>query len=157
MKPRTVLPVAAAAAALAAAATTLTPAGAATTATSLRFFAADSPWNTPLPPAPVIDRNSARWVNAIKDGAHVANIGDYGVPIYHADATDRRFKGPLRYAPALAPNPFTNEPAPLRSKYRASSGTDGAMGVVRDDKTYEFWQSAGARVTPSHRGALCSM
>jgi len=140
MRIRPVLPLVTAAAALALAGPALTAVEATTTPNPIAYFAANSAWNTPIPPAPAIDPDSERWVSAIKDGAHVANIGDYGVPVYDSGATDRRFKVPLRYSPAWGPNPFATDRAPLRWTYRPSSGTDSAMVVIRDGKTYEFWQ-----------------
>lgn len=127
-------------------------------AAAARPFAASSAWNTPIPPAPVVDGLSALMVAHLSGGAHpaIANLYDYGVPVWEADASTPRHAvkclrpwGTCELERQLVPVPVGAHP---------SSGSDGAMVVVDhpSGRAYEFFEgrSAGAAWTAGWGGVV---
>lgn len=104
-----------------------------------RPFAADSPWNRPIPARPALDPLSSRWVRYLSAaGPQSALLEDTGVPVYVADAQTPRHRVTCTRNYGRCPA----APVPIPLGARPASGADGAM-VVIDRSTgrhHDFWQ-----------------
>ncbi|MGY1621441.1 hypothetical protein ACI789_04505 [Geodermatophilus sp. SYSU D00965] len=106
-------------------------------------FAADSPWNSPIPEDPRLDQASDDMATALlEDGGAVALLYDYGVPVYEVDAG----------TPSVAVDctqtgwgecPLETEPVRVPDGASPSAGSDGAMVVIdrATGRVYDFWQA----------------
>ncbi len=106
-------------------------------------FAANSPWRTELNPAAALDSNSSAMVNqAARRDALNANLDQYGIPIYDADASTPRHAVTCTVT-AWGRCPFTGVQVPIPTGATPQSGSDGAMAVIDRSagKVYEFWQA----------------
>lgn len=110
------------------------------TASGWRPFAATSPWNQPIPAGSRPVAGSAAMVTRLSSAPALANIYDYGVPVYRATASTPRLQvtctkrwGPCELEAARVPIPVGARP---------SRGSDGAMVVIDEAarRSYEFWQ-----------------
>jgi hypothetical protein len=108
-----------------------------------RPFAADSPWNTPIPASARVDPRSDAMVAQLTDGAPAATIYEYGDAIWDADASTPRQRivcersdewGACGIEGAQVPIPDGAEPDP---------GSDGAMIVVDHERglAWDFWRA----------------
>lgn len=108
------------------------------------LFAADSPFNTPIPGDAAVDPQSDRYVEGIREAARespfVLSVRRYTVAVYHADARTPRYDVALtadyedRAHVIGVPIPDGAEPDPSE---------DGHLAVI-DDSTgceYDFWQA----------------
>jgi hypothetical protein len=104
------------------------------------LFAADSPFNTPIPADPVLDDNSAEWSSYIAgDGYEQATLlYEDGVPIYDANAATPRVRVRVTNDWGLHP---TSVPIPAGAT--PATGPDGAMVVIdwSTRRHYDFWQA----------------
>lgn len=115
-------------------------ASAAQSASRTRPFAPAGAWNSPIPQRPALDPASARIAGYLGGERGTANLYDYGVPVYEADAdTPRR---PVQCTAPWGRCELEDAPVPLPEGARPSRGSDGAMVVVdaARGKVYDFWQ-----------------
>jgi hypothetical protein len=110
---------------------------------SARFFAPNSAWNTPVPASPVLDQGGRAMVNHLASGAHpgIANLYEFGVPIWEADATTKRYAVNCMHSWGTCQ--LEQEPVPVPAAAVPSSGSDAAMVVIdrSTGKAYEFWEA----------------
>lgn len=103
------------------------------------FTEADWLWDQ-IPTNPQLDPNSAAIANHLASGQHIANLYDYGVPIYEANSsTPRHNVDCLENWGTCA---LEQESVPIPSNAIPSLGSDAAMVVIDGTagKSYEFWQ-----------------
>lgn len=123
-----------------------------------RPFAADSAWNTAIPATPAIDPWSGLMVAHLSRGPHpaVANLYDYGVPIWEADAATPRYS--VKCLQPWGTCQLEQQPVPVPPGAHPSSGSDAAMVVVDSStrRSFEFWQArnGGAAWTTSWGGVV---
>ena len=112
-----------------------------------RLYAADSPWNTPIPANAAVDVNSAAMAQAVaaaaQSGGFLIAVKRWSWPIYFADAATPKVTVGLTayWAPAKS-----MAGVPIPSNARPDPGGDGHMAIV-DTSTqceYDFWQAAQA-------------
>lgn len=120
------------------------PPAAAPAATVVRPFAAGSPWNTPIPDDPVLDSNSSAIADYLGAQPGVADLYEFGVPIYQADAFTPRYAVDCRRPWGACPLEQARVPIPDGAS--PSVGSDGAMVIIDESsgRTYEFWQAREA-------------
>jgi hypothetical protein len=108
---------------------------------SVDAFAPDSPWRTPIPRDAAVDPAGATMIAwATREDAAYANLVEFGIPIYFADATTPRYRIPCDMTWDRCP--FDGLAVPVPHGARPHSGSDGAM-VVIDTVTrqvFEFWR-----------------
>lgn len=113
-------------------------------AAATRPFATSSPFNVPVRTSPSIDPNSAAMVARLsRTGQAYANLYAYGIPIYTATSSTPRYRVVCDQEGAWGACPLTQQPMPIPTGARPSSGTDGAM-VVIDPATGtvgEYWRA----------------
>lgn len=106
-------------------------------------FAGSPSWYTKIPTDAKVDPNSAAMIARVTrgDGNLVANLLEYGIPIYKADSSTPRHEVECRIK-NWGPCPFAGLDVPIPYNAFPHSGSDGAMVVVdeQERKTYEFWQ-----------------
>ncbi len=106
-------------------------------------FAGSPSWYTKIPADAKVDPNSPAMIARLTrdDGDVVANLIEYGIPIYQADASTPRHRVDCRVKD-WGPCPFAGLDVPIPYGAFPHSGSDGAMVVVDDQerKVYEFWQ-----------------
>jgi len=109
--------------------------------TSGRPYTATSAWNVPVAAQPRLDPNSASMVAHLASSPAIADLYEYGFPVYDATATTRRYRidctepwGTCGLERQLVPVPAGAVP---------SSGTDGAMIVIDWSArlAYDFWRA----------------
>jgi hypothetical protein len=109
-----------------------------------RPFTDASAWNTPIPSSPVLDARSRAIAEYLGGQAAIANLEEYGVPVFDADeSTPRHRVACTRWRgcdleDVLVPIPADATPAP---------GGDGAM-VVIDWSTRNAYEFYGAERHP---------
>lgn len=105
-------------------------------ATGAKYFAADSPWNIPIPASPPLAPNSAAMMSALA-GSGVplgVNQGAWTPGLFFADASTPRTSVPLK-------NAWYADSVPIPAGF-ASSGDSDAHAIVDDKSTgrlYEFY------------------
>ncbi|HEX2698713.1 MAG TPA: hypothetical protein VHM89_00725 [Acidimicrobiales bacterium] len=107
-----------------------------------RLFAADSPVNTPIPAAAVVDAAGDRFGRYLAaHGPAIADLYEYGVPVFDADASTPRVE--VICTKSWGTCGLSRQPVPIPHAAAPSSGSDGAMVVIdRSTRTsYEFWQA----------------
>jgi hypothetical protein len=123
-----------------------------------RPFATTSAWNTPIPARPVLDNRSPLMVAHLSGGLHpaIANLYDYGVPIWEADAAT-----PTHAVRCLRPwgsCELQRQPVPVPDGAYPSRGSDAAMVVVDagSSRSFEFFEagSTGAGWTAGWGGVV---
>lgn len=123
------------------------------TATSGRPFASSSPFNMPIPAAPVLDPNNAAMVGYLNSGVSRVDIIEYGCPVWDAyTATPRKTITVVDpYGIGFAPFAATGGQVPLTSAMTPATGTDKAMVVVEYDEgySYEFYDYRWNNGSPS--------
>jgi hypothetical protein len=119
---------------------------------ALEPFAPGSPFRTAIAPGAAVDPDSAAIIAAVSNNGISANLVEFGIPIYYADA------GTPRQAVECTetywgPCPFDGYEVPIPEGARPHTGSDGAMVVVdqRSRQVFEFWQARrdGGRWTTS--------
>ena len=107
-------------------------------------FAADSPWRVVIPSEATLDPNSAAMVASVQaTPGLVANLVEYGIPIYATNAdTPRHSVSCTRVEYGLCP--FAGWPVPIPDEATPNSGSDGVLVTVdeADGISFEFWQAA---------------
>lgn len=107
-------------------------------------FAGSPSWYTEIPPDAKLDPNSTAMIARVTRGKGdlVANMVEYGIPIYQADSSTPRFRIDCRVK-HWGPCQFAGLDVPIPDGAQPHSGSDGAMVVVDDQerKVYEFWQA----------------
>ncbi|MGY4711962.1 hypothetical protein ACXDF8_20750 [Mycolicibacterium sp. CBM1] len=106
-------------------------------------FAVDSPWRRVIPPDVQTDPNSAAMIASVQPTrALAANLVEFAVPIYQADA------GTPRHTVACTGDawgvcPLTGWSVPIPAAAVPNSGSDGAMVTVdvTTSTIFEFWQA----------------
>ena len=110
------------------------------TADGGRPFADSSAWNQPVPAGHAVDPGSAAMVARLASGHQVADLYEFGVPVFVAtDATPRYRVDCLQDWGVCE---LEDRAVPIPQEARPSSGSDGAMVVVdlATRTSYEFWQ-----------------
>jgi hypothetical protein len=110
---------------------------------SSQLFAASSPFNQLIPANPVLDPSSAAMVAyTSRQGQGFANLWEYGIPIFDADAGTPRYSIGCTMSPAWGPCPFAGLAVPIPAGAAPNAGLDGAMVVIdwSARRSYEFWQ-----------------
>ena len=106
-------------------------------------FAGSSSWYAKIPPDAMVDPNSPAMIARVTRGKGdlVANMVEYGIPIYEADSSTPRHRVDCRVKD-WGPCPFAGLDVPIPDGAFPHSGSDGAMVVVdnQERKVYEFWQ-----------------
>lgn len=109
-------------------------------ATSGRPFAIESVWNSPVPQGPALDANSDTIVAGLSGAPAVADLVNFGIPIYEADAQTPRVTvectEPWGQCPVAGQIPIPAGSVPHK-------GSDGAMVVIdrSADASFEFWRA----------------
>jgi len=105
-------------------------------------FAPGSPFRTVIARGAAVDPGSAAVVAAISQEGLSANLVEYGIPIYHADAGTPRHTVECTETD-WGPCPFAGYEVPIPEGARPHSGNDGAMVVVDQSsrQVFEFWQA----------------
>lgn len=116
------------------------PVGAVVTRSN-RLYAPTSPWNLPLPAAPVLDSGSSVTVAHLAAKPAVADLYAYGFPVYDADASTPRYT--VDCSKPWGPCGLEGQPVPIPSAAVPSPGTDGAMVIIDwgTRRAYDFWQA----------------
>lgn len=111
--------------------------------TSGRPFASTSAWNTPVPTSPQLDPRSASIVSYLSSGSHpaVADLYEYGVPIWDADGSTPRHEVECVRPWGTCGLETTSVPVPAGA-FATDAADDGAMVVVdwSTRKAYEFYE-----------------
>jgi hypothetical protein len=100
---------------------------------------------TPLSGAPRLAGNSTALVHRLASGGPmIANLYQYGTPVFDADATSPRRA--VRCTEPWGTCDLEKAPVPIPDAARPAPGTDAAMVVVdhATDSAYEFWQAKRA-------------
>jgi hypothetical protein len=112
------------------------------TATSGRPWSASSPFNTVLPVNAVLASNSDNVAGYLAGGTNqqIANLYDYGWPVFPADASTPR--ATVRVTQPWGSDPFGGQSVPIPAGFAANAGSDGHVAVVdySTGRSYEFWQ-----------------
>jgi hypothetical protein len=119
------------------------------TATAGRPWSPTSPFNTPLPANPVLDPNSASIAGYLSGGtrSQIANIYDYGWPVFNANASTPR--ATVKSTMNWGPDPFAGLAVPMPTNMQPNPGSDGHAAVIdwSTGRIYEFWQLAKVDAT----------
>ncbi len=105
------------------------------------LFAADSPWNAPIPDDPELDEDSADMAAAlVDDGGGHALVREYGIPVYEVDSSTAAVS--VTCTEDWGPCPLEEGPVRIPDDAVPSPGTDGAMVVIdhASRRVYDFWQ-----------------
>lgn len=119
------------------------PGGASEAAGLVEAFSADSPWRRAITPDAQVDPAGPEILaRATRDGAGYANLVEFGIPIYHADADTPRYRVRCGIT-SWAGCPFDEYDVPIPHGARPHSGSDGAMVVIDPDARliFEFWRA----------------
>ena len=106
-------------------------------------FDAASPWQSPLPVNPAVHPDSDAMVaHLTRDNGVYANLVEFGIPIYYANAESPRYEVPCTVT-TWGPCPFDGRSVPIPDGARPHHGSDGALVVIDEsaDLVYEFWQA----------------
>ena len=97
-------------------------------------------WSTPIGPDPALDSDSGVISAYLGSGPVSANVVQYGIPVYEADADTPRYDVDCRRD--WGDCPLERSPVPIPDGARPSEGTDAAMAIVDAEAgiSYEFWQ-----------------
>jgi hypothetical protein len=107
-----------------------------------RLFADTSAFNNPIGGNVTLDPNSSAMVANLSSGDRpgIANTGDFGYPIYYADASTPRYR--IDCTMDWGRCDLENEPVPIPGNARANKGSDGKLQIIdlTSGKAYELWQ-----------------
>ncbi len=108
-------------------------------------FAASSPWRKAIPSSPPIDPKSAAMIDYAqpKPGALIANLVEFGVPIYPAGNNTPAHTVNCTEA-AFGLCPFAGWPVLIPDGAKPNSGSDHVLVTVDNDggNIFEFWRAA---------------
>lgn len=104
-----------------------------------------APWTTPIRANPVLDPRSAQIARALTRSAPVADLYEYGVPVFTGTEATPRYR--VRCTMPWGPCPLERQPVPIPGHARPSPGSDGAMAVIDEPggRVYDFWQARKVR------------
>jgi hypothetical protein len=109
-----------------------------------RPFDGDSPWNVPIPDDPVVDPGSAAMIsNLVVPGRPpIANLYDFGLPIYEADARTPRHRIRCTEPWGTCDLEEVEGGVPIPDGARANPGSDAAISVVdrAQGRVYCLWR-----------------
>ncbi len=115
------------------------------------LFADDSPWNTPIPKAPLIDPASDALIERFAHeyattsaGAFWISVDEWSVTVFWADDSTPRYDVPLSAAGTWAPvEAATFLQVPIPDDAVPDPSDDGHMVIVSEPTgfMYEFWQA----------------
>jgi hypothetical protein len=129
-----------------------------------RPFSADSPWNTPIPPSPALEANSAQLVQnfiaSTSYGPHLdVNIAGYSIPLYWADANTSTY--PMKAK--IGGEGWSGYPAtmamPIPAGAQPDPQSDHHMLVISADRKLEYGcynVSYSASASPNWQADLCA-
>ena len=106
-------------------------------------FAANSPFNLPIPKSAILDPQSDEMVaHLARKKQATAALYEFAIPIWSADANTPRFSVQCSRSPEWGPCPFAASFVPIPDGAHPHAGSDGAMVIVDQSakKSYEFWQ-----------------
>lgn len=109
-----------------------------------RPFSDDGPWNAPIPNQPLLDDNSSAIVDLLaSSGYGTANLYEFGIPIYDADATTPRHNVSCE-RPGWGTCDIEDGPVPIPAGARPHPGSDGAMVVIDWEarRSYGYFKAA---------------
>lgn len=99
-------------------------------------------WNSPIAADPILDPNSAAMAAYLgAEGRASANLYEFGIPIFYADASTRRYD--VRCTKPWGTCGLEREPVPVPDGAGPNDGSDGVMVIIdwSTRKAYEFWQA----------------
>lgn len=116
-----------------------------------RPFSSTSPFNTPIPTNPVLDSHSSEMVSLLAAQNAVANLYEFGTPVFTATASTPT--QPVKVVDQWAGNFGNNRLIPIPSSVEASIGSDASCVILDPAKgvAYDFWQ-----LSHSSTGWSCS-
>lgn len=112
-----------------------------------RPFTANSPWNTPIGPSPVVDPDDANQIDRLATVSQwpwlSIAIEQYSVPLIFVDSTTTPFV-PVTVTRLAGEGFRTNSTAPIPAGTMPASGTDGNIALVdrATGQEWDFWQAA---------------
>jgi hypothetical protein len=128
--------------------TSTSTSGSTTTQIATLAFSSTSPWNVPIPAAPLLDSNSGAIANYLGSELKAyADLYEFGTPVWEASASD-----PLNTVSCTEPwgtCQLSQQQIPIPSSAGTSGGSDGSM-VVIDSTThlgYDFWRASRTSLT----------
>jgi len=106
-----------------------------------RPFADSSPFNVPIPASPALASNSAAAALYLARGDIVADLYEFGVPVFEAGATSPKYN--VECTAPWGPCGLEDNPVPIPNDARPAPGSDGHMAVIDPStrRVYEFWQA----------------
>lgn len=106
-----------------------------------RPFADSSPFNVPIPATPALAPNSAAVASHLASGDIVADLYEFGVPVFEAAATSPKYN--VDCTEPWGPCGLEDDPVPIPNDARPAPGSDGHMAVIDSStrRVYEFWQA----------------
>ncbi len=119
-----------------------------------RPFADDSAWNQPIGTNVQLDPKSAEMVKTLAGGDKVADLYEFGTPIYFADASTPKHN--IKCTESWGTCGISTEPVPIPDDARQAPGSDGQMVIVdlSARKSYEFWIYKDDKATTNWGGIL---
>jgi hypothetical protein len=104
------------------------------------LFAPTAAWNVPIPTGAVLDPNSSALAAHLASSV-VADLYEYGIPVFDADASTPRYT--VTCTKPWGVCPLSQQPVPVPPGAQPSSGSDSAMAVIdwSEGRVFEFWQA----------------
>ncbi len=135
-------------------------AGPPTTGTLASPFDVSSPWRQAIAPDAAVDPNSAAMIASVQpERALTANLVEFGIPIYAADADSPTYSVSCTRVD-WGVCPFAGWPVAIPDGAQPNSGSDGVLVSVDENHgiIFEFWRAArtGGEWTAEH-GAVNSL
>jgi hypothetical protein len=106
-----------------------------------RPYASTSTWNIPIPAAPVLDPSSSAMVRHLSTRPAVADLYEFGFPVYNADASTAHYA--VNCIKPWGICGLERRPVPIPAGAVPSPGSDGAMVVIdwSSRLAFDFWQA----------------
>ncbi len=119
-----------------------------------RPFADDSAWNQPIGTNVQLDPKSAEMVQTLAGGDKVADLYEFGTPIYFADANTPKYN--INCTESWGTCGISTEQVPIPDDAKQAPGSDGQMVIVdlSSRKSYEFWVYKNDKATTNWGGIL---
>lgn len=124
------------------------------TTTAGRPYTDASPFNAPIGTNVELDPNSAAYVNILKSSAPVADLYEFGTPIFFADANTPKYT--INCTESWGTCALEGQQVPIPAEAQAAPGSDGQMVVVDlvARKSYDFWQYKNDHANTSWGGVI---
>jgi hypothetical protein len=108
-----------------------------------RPFSADSPWNTPIPPNPELQSDSAQLVQAFRTSSPQwpfisINVSGYSIPLYWADADTTSYPMSVDYGGQGWGGSNTTASMPIPAGAEPDPQSDHHMLVISADRKTEY-------------------